>query len=192
MPYFRAVSSGSRLTAVSEDQRKKDQQGHMERKRRSDAKNFFVLDTETSGFVRGGGRNEPIQVAAIMYKKGKEAGPPFNEMYRPRGRITRSAKETHGITMSTLKEKSHFTRGGAERLVNFLNREKHYPIVAHYAKYDREDVLKPAMEKVGTKMVSDKRWLCTRDMAGSPESYPTDRPRGLDDLLEYFGQGRRD
>ena len=43
------------------------------------------------------------------------------------------------------------SKGQVEILLNFLNERKDLPIVAHYVKYDRDDVLKPAFERLGMK-----------------------------------------
>ena len=37
------------------------------------AKNFYVLDDETSGFIGDGGGNEPIQIVALLYRKRMES-----------------------------------------------------------------------------------------------------------------------
>ena len=48
--------------------------------------------------------------------------------------------------MDTLRKKKakEFTLAWMRILANFLNIEPDYPIVAHYAKYDRDVVLKKA------------------------------------------------
>ena len=35
-------------------------------------KNFYTLDTETSGLTRDKGANEPVQIAAILFKNGEK------------------------------------------------------------------------------------------------------------------------
>jgi len=153
------------------------------------------LDTETTGFPRHGSTNEPVQIAAILFKNGQE-NKTYCRYFMPEAKITKSAKDTHGLSKEKLEEKgaTSFTKGESERLMNFLNEHKEWPIVAHYAKYDREDVLRPAFEKAGTRKIfpSDGRWRCTFEMAGkSKDLVPDDLPRGLDDLLEHFGYERR-
>ena len=87
-----------------------------------------------------------------MYTNGKESARyRYKKYFLPKGKITTSAFNTHGYTIDMLKEKGAkmFTNGDSQKLVNFLNIEKDYPIVAHFAKYDKEDVLKPAFKRVG-------------------------------------------
>ena len=181
-----------RLAPISEEEERRNRHNFLAREGRSNAKNFIVLDTETSGFPRDGGGNEPIQIAAIIFKKGKETKSHFNEIYQIEGKITKSAQRVHGLTKKMLKDKLLFSKGAAERLKNFLNKEKTFPIIAHFAKYDRDDVLKPAFNRVDVTPIDDKRWKCTRDMANKHPGVPQDMPRGLDDLLEHFGFNRRD
>jgi len=40
--------------------------------KKNHCKNFIVVDTETDGFPKDGGTNEPIQIVALLYKDGKE------------------------------------------------------------------------------------------------------------------------
>ena len=40
----------------------------------------------------------------------------------------------------------YLTYGGCEILKNFLNIKPDYPIVAHNAEYERDEVLKPAFD----------------------------------------------
>lgn len=91
-----------------------------------------------------------------------------------------------------MQDRLLFSKSAAERLKNFLNKEKTFPVVAHYAKYDRDDVLKPAFDKVGVATISSERWKCTKEMANDHPRVPQDMQRGLDDLLECFGYERRD
>ena len=81
-----------RLMPLGKGAERKQRANFLGRKRTSISKNFIVLDTETSGFRGGGGKNEPIQVTAVIYKKGKETMPHFNEVYQVKGRITWSAQ----------------------------------------------------------------------------------------------------
>ena len=66
-------------------------------------KNFYVLDTETSGFIKDGGKNEIIQIAILRYENGKEVRRhcPF---FKPKSKVTKKAEKTHGITKYVLKE----------------------------------------------------------------------------------------
>ena len=41
------------------------------------------------------------------------------------------------------------TAADLKELMRFLNRESSLPIVAHYAKYDKDEVLKPAFKRHG-------------------------------------------
>ena len=64
---------------------------------KSYAQNFYILDTETSGFDH----NEPIQVAALRFENGVEVER-YNRFFLPQDRITESAKDTHGLTRKKL------------------------------------------------------------------------------------------
>lgn len=68
--------------------------------------------------------------------------------------------------------------------MNFLN-EKNLPIVAHNVEYNRDDVLKPAFERLGIKsrMPKDDRWRCTFMMA---ERDPKIKVRSLDAILKHY------
>ena len=75
--------------------------------------------------------------------------------------------------------------------MNYLNIHKDLPIVAHWAKYDRDKVLYRAFEKVGNldKLPPKERWRCTYDLAGN---FPKLKTTTLDDVLEYCNYQRRD
>ena len=104
-------------------------------------KNFYVLDTETSGFKSHGGTDEPIQIVILLYLDGKEsARHRYREYFLPKGDMTTSAFKTHGLTKDALEEKGakEITRSDMERINNFLHEEVGLPIVAHCARYDRD------------------------------------------------------
>ena len=69
--------------------------------------------------------------------------------------------------------------------MNFLNEKKDLPIVAHHVKYDRDDVLKPAFDRLGIKsrMPKDDRWRCTFMMTARE---PKIKKRSLDAILEHY------
>ena len=138
--------------------------------RKTHSTSFYVLDTESSGFREHGGYNEPIQIVAVLYKDGKEAKrKPYSRYFLPNTPITDSAYKTHRLDVKKLKElgAQRITRADIDILVNFLNEEPDYPIVAHWAKYDREDVLKPVFEYFDKedKFPSISRWACTIELA---------------------------
>ena len=60
-------------------------------------KNFYVLDTETSGLKH----NELIHVAVIRYENGKEAEN-YQRLYMPEKAITEEAKRVNGWTKKKL------------------------------------------------------------------------------------------
>ena len=70
-------------------------------------------------------------------------------------------------------------------LLNFLNDKKELPIVAHHVKYDRDDVLKPAFDRLGikNKLPKDDRWRCTFLMS---ERDPKIKQRSLDAILKHY------
>ena len=124
---------------------------------------FYVIDTETTGFVKHGGKNEPIQIVAVLYRDGKEAeAHGLGVYFLPEGKITKSAENIHGLSKKDLEER------GAKRLdtewvntlTDFLDKERDLPIVAHNAEYDRDDVLKPAYRKLGLldTLPDEERW----------------------------------
>ena len=96
-------------------------------------KNFYVLDTETGGFPK----NEPIQIAVLLFLDGEQAGVYYN-YFMPESKMTDSAIKTHGKPLNVLKKlnASKRTKGKSEILVNFLNTYKDLPIVAHNIDYD--------------------------------------------------------
>ena len=59
------------------------------------------------------------------------------------------------------------TRDDAKELVSFLNKERSFPIIAHFVKFDRDDVLKPAFRRLGLKdaLPHNGRWICTYELA---------------------------
>jgi DNA polymerase III epsilon subunit-like protein len=83
----------------------------------------------------------------------------------PKQEITSEAEKIHGWTKKKLlkKKAQKFTKGASERLMNFLNLHRELPIVAHNAKHDRDQCLKPAFEKVGNlkNLAEEERWKCT-------------------------------
>ena len=121
----------------------------------------------------------------------------YHRYFLPKGKITKSALDTHKLTLEKLKEKNakEYTREDSQELAEFLNREPNLPIVAHNVRYDRDSVLKPAFEKVGDlkNMPRDTRWVCTIKLADSRyDLVPSRINRGLDSLLEYLKLERRE
>ena len=156
------------------------------------------MDTETSGFLKDGGENEPIQIVALLYKNGLDmSNNVYTGYFLPKGNITKDAFKTHGMSLDSLKERraTEFTNGKSRVLANFLNREKDFPIIAHNVRYDRDQVLKPAFKKVGNLegMPSDDRWVCTIKLADKrTDLVPHYVNKGLDSLLSHFKFERRD
>ena len=104
----------------------------------------------------------------------------------PEGKFTEQAKRINGQSKKTLtlKGAKKFSKADADDLVKFLNVCKDLPIVAHNVDYDRDQVLKPAFNKIcNKKLPLDNRWVCTKKM-----SYELTDLKGhsLDDVLEYF------
>ena len=109
------------------------------------------MDTETTGFKKHGGTNEPIQIVALYYKNGEEVKTfRYKKYFLPEQSITESAYKTHGLNMETLKEKGavKLTPGQAMQLAHFFHVEKDLPIVAHYAKYNRDEVINPVFKRL--------------------------------------------
>ena len=77
-------------------------------------------------------------------------------------------------------------------MVNFLNVKEDLPIVAHVARFDRDDVLAKAFEdlKMYDKMPKKERWRCTFEYS---DRVPEVETRSLDELCKHFGiKGRAD
>ena len=69
-------------------------------------KNYYVLDTESSGFKKHGGNDEAIQIVALLFRNGKESkNESFKSYFLPKGIITESAKKTHHLTKAILGKK---------------------------------------------------------------------------------------
>ena len=107
--------------------------------------------------------------------------------------MTEKAIKTHGLTRELLKYKGakKASEGQLKILLNFLNEKKDLPIVAHFAKYDRDQVLLPTFKRLGMEkmMPPVERWRCTFEEA---ERVPDVKIRDLDTLLEHFGFEARD
>lgn len=127
-------------------------------------KNFYVLDTETSGFEY----NEPIQVSVLRYENGIQVDG-YNQYFLPRFQMTDKAIKTHQLTRSILKERGakKMSPGLLKILVNFLNVKKDLPIVSHNVDHDRNKVLKKAFNRMELLdlLPKDDRWECTFMMA---------------------------
>ena len=65
------------------------------------------------------------------------------------------------------------------------------PIVAFHAGYDRDKVLKPAYQVIGSnEMVAmDQRWVCAQERCKRTGNW---KVIGLDDALEHFGFEKRE
>ena len=111
----------------------------------------------------------------------------------PEHKFTRDAKKVNNLDKKKLKEMKaeEFTKGKSNILMNYLNTHKDLPIVAHYAKYDRDKVLYRAFKKVGNldKLPPKERWRCTFDLACS---IPDIKDTTLDGVLDYCNYERRD
>ena len=62
--------------------------------------------------------------------------------------------------------------------------------MAHFAEYDRDDVLKPLYTALGHegRLPKDERWVCTWKLAHErTDLVPDYVPKGLDSLLKHFG-----
>ena len=93
-----------------------------------------------------------------------------------------------------LKEKGakEFTMSQSQILANFLNRERDFPIVCHNVRYDRDEVLRPAFERVNNLVAlpHNDRWICTMKLAYQrTDLIPKFINKGLDPLLHYLELG---
>ena len=119
----------STLKPISKEELTRQKRNLADREKRrlgKHAKNFYMLDTETSGFIKHGAKNEPIQIVALLYRNGIESQKEsFQRYYMPRGIISESALNTHGLSKEILEEKGahEFTLGQSQLLANFLNIE---------------------------------------------------------------------
>ena len=75
-------------------------------------------------------------------------------------------------------------------MASFLNEHKDLPIVAHSAKYDRDEVLGPSYDQVGNRknLPDAMRWRCTYELS---YRLPEVGARNLDDILSKVGLERR-
>lgn len=73
----------------------------------------------------------------------------------------------------------------------FLNKHHQMPIVAFFAGYDRDKVLKPAYDKLHNNEMAmlDDRWICAQERCKRTGNW---KVMSLDDALEHFGFERRD
>ena len=66
--------------------------------------NFYVLDTETSGLTKDGGKNEPIQIVALLYRNGiRSEYERYNKYFIPQSKMTWQSIATHGLTEGALE-----------------------------------------------------------------------------------------
>ena len=90
----------------------------------------------------------------------------------------------NGLTLKKLQDlgAQDWTKGRSNKLATFLNEYSDLPIVAFNAKYDRDDVLGSAFDKVGNILnLPDKgRWRCTYKLS---YRIPNLETRHLDDVL---------
>ena len=147
------------------------------------SKNFYALDTETNGFSC----YEPIEIAALRFEDGEQVGI-HSQYFLPENEITRKSRKIHGLTRKKLRERGarKISEDDCQNLMRFLNEHQDWPIVAHYAKHDRDQVLGPVFKGLGLleKMPDKQRWRCTLDMS---ERVPDLEFRDLDSLLKHFG-----
>lgn len=75
-------------------------------------------------------------------------------------------------------------------MVAFLNERKDLPIVAHSAKYDRDEVLGPAFDRVENirNLPDSSRWRCTYSLSFR---LPKVGARNLDEVLVALGMEAR-
>ena len=75
--------------------------------------------------------------------------------------------------------------------MNFLNTHPDLPIVAHNVEHDRDQVLRPAFERVGAihNLPKEERWRCTFEMS---MRYKEIKHKSIEGVLEHFGLPGRD
>ena len=92
------------LPKVEEQRQKKNFGGRQRTVKKNHGKNFWVLDTETSGFKDDGGTDEPIQIVALLYKDGQLCERhKFKEYYNPEVDMTKEAMAITGLDLLELK-----------------------------------------------------------------------------------------
>ena len=116
----------------------------------------------------------------------------YDQYFLPEHRITASATLVNGLTTEKLQSLGahHWTKGKSDILAAFLNERKDLPIVAHSAKYDRDEVLGPAYDRVGNikNLPDSSRWRCTFELS---YRLPKSNARNLDEVLEALGMNPR-
>ena len=112
-------------------------------------KNFYALDTETTGFDH----NHPIQIAAILFVDGKPRST-YNQYLKTSKEIQPGAYGIHGLSKDKLQDLGalEWSYGCSNILANFLDVHPDFPIVAHNVQYDLDTVLRPAFERVDNTM----------------------------------------
>ena len=110
----------------------------------------------------------------------------------PTHKITAEAIKVNGLTEEKLQKLGAlpWTKGRSDMLATFLNEHRDLPIVAFSMKYDRDEVLGAAFDRVNnrTNFPEARRWVCTYKLSFC---IPKLKSRHLDDILEAVGLDRR-
>ena len=148
------------ISSMELSRQKKNFMGRQKTVEKMHMKNFYAIDTETTGFDH----NHPIQIAAILFIDGNPRAT-INQYLMTAIEIQPSAYGIHGLSKEKLKDlgANAWSKGCSDVLANFLNVHPNFPIVAHNVEYDLDTVLRPAFERVGNmaRLPKPERWVCT-------------------------------
>ena len=149
--------------------------------------NFYAIDVETTGFMH----NEPIQIAAVRFKNGEPADF-FNTYFTPYHDIEDAATKVHQLTVKKLQQLDavKWTFWRSKLLSDFLHESPDLPIVGHSVTYDKDQVLRPAFDRVKNAkgFPREERWRCTYQLS---HNIPYLRTRDLDSVIWVLGMEPR-
>ena len=133
------------ISSMELSRQKKNFMGRQKTVEKMHMKNFYAIDTETTGFDH----NHPIQIAAILFVDGKPRST-YNQYLKTYKEIQPGAYGIHGLSKDKLQDLGalEWSYGRSNVLANFLDVHPDFPIVAHNVQYDLDTVLRPAFERV--------------------------------------------
>ena len=127
------------------------------------ANNFYALDIKTTGYVT----NEPVHISGVLFEDGKPVRY-FNRYLQPESIITPQAYMKHGLSNRTLPSMGAalWSKEECLKLINFLHARDKYPIVLHSMEQDGNQVLWPAVRRIGflQLLCPLHRWRCCIDL----------------------------
>ena len=127
----------------------------------------------------------------VLFEDGKPKKH-YNQYFLPTNKITAEASKVNGLTQEKLLKLGAlpWTKGRSNMLATFLNEHRDLPIVVFSMKYDRDEVLGAAFDRVKNRsnFPESRRWICTYKLSFRMQKL---KSRHLDDILEAIGLDRR-